>query len=67
MRSLGHPPKGLQVLVNLVSTFLRCKKLNFTPLNQSLMQRLNTDSPEPYNLGQKHNRHVNTDTVNSMW
>ncbi|TNN81348.1 hypothetical protein EYF80_008404 [Liparis tanakae] len=39
------------VLVKLVSTFFGCKKLLFTPLNQSLLQHLHTRSLEPSNLG----------------
>ncbi len=59
--SLGHPSKGLQVLVELVSALLGRNKLLFTPLNQSLLQNLNTHTPEPGNLGKKtHRMHIDT-------
>lgn len=63
MRSVGHPSKDLQVLVELVSSFFGCKKLLFTPLNQSLLQYLHTDSLESCNLGEKHHMHVNTHSI----
>lgn len=61
--SLGHPPEGLQVLVKLVSTFFGCKKLLFTPLNQSLLQHLHTCSLEPSNLGGTQDVDVNKKDV----
>lgn len=65
MRSVGHPSQGLQVLVELVSTFFGCKKLLFTPLNQSPLHRLHTDSLESCNLVEKTpNMHVNAHIMN---
>lgn len=60
VRPLGHPSKGLQVLVEAVSAFFGRKKLLFTQLNQSLLQHLHTHTLEPRNLGETHHMHVNT-------